>query len=138
MTTLQVGVKAFLKNKDGKYLLLRRSPEKYKDAKGSWDIIGGRIEPGTPLMDNLRREVAEEAGLTIVSEPVLIAAQDIILPDKERHVVRLTYAAMAEGEPVLDLSENVEYKWLTLQEMRKQADLDVYVKEILEKGILLP
>ena len=57
MVILQVGVKAFLKNKDGKYLLLQRSSLKYADTKGAWDIVGGRIEPGTPLLDNLKREI---------------------------------------------------------------------------------
>ena len=46
---LQVGVKAFLKNKEDKYLLVHRSSEKYKAAKGSWDIVGGRIDAGTRL-----------------------------------------------------------------------------------------
>ena len=136
MITLQVGVKAFLKNKEGKYLLLHRSSEKYKGTKGSWDIVGGRIDPGSPLMEILKREVFEETQLKMISEPQLIYAQDIILPEKERHIVRLTYTAITEGEPKLDVSENVEYKWLLVSDLRKQDDLDIYVKEILEKRLL--
>lgn len=135
MITLQVGVKAFLKNKDGKYLLLKRSEEKYKGAKGKWDIVGGRIDPGSKLMENLRREVKEETGLEIISEPELIFAQDII-PNPEKHVVRLTYTAETIGEPVLDTTENVEYKWLSVKEISQHEDLDIYVKEIIEKGLL--
>lgn len=52
---LQVGVKIFLKNKDGKYLLVKRSPEKYKNVRGDWDIVGGRIEMGSTLIENLKR-----------------------------------------------------------------------------------
>lgn len=136
MITLQVGVKAFLKNKDGKYLLLHRSSEKYKGTKGSWDIVGGRIDPGSPLLENLKREVTEETQLKITSEPKLIYAQDIILTEKERHIVRLTYTASTDGEPILDTQENVEFKWLNIDELKKQEDLDIYVKEILEKGLL--
>lgn len=132
---LQVGVKAFLKNKEGKYLLVHRNPEKYKNIKGSWDIVGGRIDPGTHLIDNLKREVEEETGLEIISEPQLIYAQDIIL-NTERHIVRLTYTAQTRGEPILDTSENIEYKWLSFEELEKHEDLDIYVKEILEKKIL--
>ena len=135
MIILQVGVKAFLKNGDNKYLLLRRSTEKYKNTKGVWDIVGGRIDSGTRLIENLKREVKEETQLDIVSEPRLICAQDII-PNAERHVVRLTYVADAQGEPILDTSENVEYKWLTAEELKNQGDLDIYVKEILDKGLL--
>ena len=98
---LQVGVKILLKNKEGKYLLLRRSLEKYPEIKGRWDAVGGRIEPGTSLMDNLRREVREETALTIVGMPTLIGGQDILrVPGK--HIVRLTYMGEAEGEIVLD------------------------------------
>ncbi len=136
MITLQVGVKAFLKNPEGKYLLMKRNREKYKQASGSWDIVGGRIEPGTKLMENLRREVKEETQLEITSEPRLIFAQDII-PNAEKHVVRLTYIADTAGEPVLDTSENVEYKWLTAAELRAQEDLDIYVKEVLAKGLVV-
>ena len=135
MITLQVGVKAFLKNKNGRYLLLKRSADKYKGTKGSWDIVGGRIEPGSKLLENLKREIFEETQLKLEFESRLVHAQDII-PSAEKHVVRLTYVADIDGEPVLDLSENVEYKWLTLEEMRKQEDLDIYVKEILEKGLV--
>jgi len=37
--TLQVGVKALLKNKQGKYLLLKRSSVKYPEVEGHWDIV---------------------------------------------------------------------------------------------------
>ena len=132
---LQVGVKAFLKNSDGKYLLLHRSPIKYPGTKGTWDIPGGRINPGSQLMDNLRREVKEETQLEIVSEPVLLTAQDII-PNEEKHVVRLTYFARAEGELVLDTDENVEYEWLSLAELKQREDMDVYTRKLLDKGYL--
>ncbi|MBP6858204.1 MAG: NUDIX hydrolase [Candidatus Pacebacteria bacterium] len=135
MITLQVGVKAFLKNKDGKYLLLKRSAEKYKGTKGSWDIVGGRIDPGTKLLENLKREVLEETQLEITSEPRLIHAQDII-PNEEKHVVRLTYVADTSGEPILDTSENTEYKWLTSDEIASHPDVDIYVLEILSKHLL--
>ncbi len=131
---LQVGTKAFLRNKEGKFLLIKRNTEKYKNAKGNWDIVGGRIEPGTKLLENLKREVKEETQLDIISEPKLICAQDII-PNNERHIVRLTYIADVEGTPMLDTSENVEYKWLTFDEIKVQEDLDIYAKEIIDKGL---
>ena len=132
---LQVGVKVFLKNKEGKYLLIKRSSVKYPDVKDPWDIVGGRIDPGSPLLENLKREVKEETDLPIVSEPRLVAAQDI-MPNQEKHVVRLTYVADTEGEPVLDTSENTEYRWLSVEEIKKQEGLDKYAKEVLEKNLI--
>jgi ADP-ribose pyrophosphatase YjhB (NUDIX family) len=135
MIILQVGVKAFLRNQEGKYLLLRRNPEKYKDVKGSWDIVGGRINPGSSLFENLKREVAEETKLKIVSEPKLIAAQDI-LHRAGKHVVRLTYVATAIGDVVIDIAENTEFKWLTIEELRVQDELDVFVKELVDSCVV--
>ncbi|MDB5195487.1 MAG: hypothetical protein JWO84_671 [Parcubacteria group bacterium] len=130
---LQVGVKAVLFNKEGKILLVRRSEEKYGKTDGIWDIPGGRIDPGTSLDENLRRELQEEVQLDMLSEPHLVGAQDI-MPDGERHVVRLTYVARADGEPVLDESENTEYRWVTPSELAELEDLDVFVKQLLVDG----
>ncbi len=135
-TQLQVGVKIFLKNKDGKYLLLKRSLKKYAKVKGAWDIVGGRIKFGTRLMENLRREVMEETKLEIKSEPILLCAQDII-SDTYGHIVRLSYVGDTDGEPILDEEENTEYKWLTIEEIKSQEGLDIYVKEVMEKGLLV-
>ncbi|HEY5221048.1 MAG TPA: NUDIX hydrolase [Candidatus Paceibacterota bacterium] len=132
---LQVGVKIFLKNPEGKYLFVRRSPEKYPGVKGEWDIPGGRINPGSLLIENLRREVKEETQLEITSEPRLIHAQDII-PNEERHIVRLSYIGETNGEPILDTSENIEYRWLSLEEIKRQENIDIYVKEIVDKDYL--
>jgi ADP-ribose pyrophosphatase YjhB (NUDIX family) len=131
---LQVGVKALLKNKDGKYLLVRRSSEKYPEVGAQWDIVGGRIMPGTPLIDNLKREIKEEVDLNLVEAPKLIAAQDIVrVPD--RHVVRLTYLGNIAGQPKLN-DDHVECRWFALEEIKKLADLDEYFKELLEGGTL--
>lgn len=128
---LQVGVKVLLKNPEGKYLLMRRSAYEERGV-GKWDIAGGRIEKGVPLMENLAREVREETGLTLKSEPRLLAAQDIIWP--ERHVVRITYVAEAEGEPKLG-EEHDEYGWFTYEEMKTMDKMDDYLKKLLDAGV---
>ena len=135
---LQVGVKVVLMNPDGKVLLLKRSMEKYGNTDGVWDIPGGRIDAGVPLLENLAREVREETSLELSSIPRLIAAQDI-LRGEEKHVVRLTYTATAEGEVVLDTSENSEYVWVPLEELIRPSDdssIDVYLRTLLADGIL--
>lgn len=132
---LQVGVKIFLRNEEGKFLLMKRNPEKYKHTQGVWDIVGGRIDPGSRLMENLKREVKEETKLKILSKPKLLYAQDII-PDESRHIVRLSYIGDTKGEPVLDESENTEYKWLSVEELKNWEDLDTYAKEIIDLGLI--
>src|SRR3989344_4302266 len=130
---LQVGVKVLLKNPEGKYLLVRRNPEKYADVPANWDIVGGRITPGSKLLDNLKREVKEEINLDLGDEPCLIAAQDILrIPG--RHIVRLSFTANIEGEPRLS-EEHTEYGWFTPEEI-KNMDLDIYFRELLDKGLV--
>lgn len=131
---LQVGVKVLLKNPDGKFLLIRRAEEKYNSVK--WDIPGGRINPGSSLSENLAREVMEETGLTMTSEPRVIAAQDIFA-SADRHVVRITYTGTAEGEPKLS-DEHTEHVWITLAELKALSieELDRYVKALLEEGVI--
>lgn len=126
---LQVGVKILLKNKEGKYLVLLRSAEKYPSVGAKWEIPGGRINPGTSLIENLKREVMEETGLEITGEQQYIAAQDILKENK--HIVRLTYLGEADGEVKLS-DEHTDYKWLSLEEISKIEPLDSYVKEVIK------
>jgi 8-oxo-dGTP diphosphatase len=131
---LQVGVKILLKNKDGNYLVVCRSAEKYPEVGAKWDIVGGRINPGISLIDNLKRETKEETGLGIISEPKLITAQDILKTDK--HVVRLTYVGFADGEVRLS-EEHSEFKWLSLEEIKNLEPMDKYFKEVLARFSLI-
>ena len=94
---LQVGVKALLKNKEGKYLMLRRSLDKYPDIKGRWDIVGGRIDPGSVLIDNLKREIKEETNLEFIvgneEKPFLVKGQ----PDRDPRVRVLSFVYVGKG-----------------------------------------
>lgn len=134
---LQVGVKILLKNIEGKYLLVRRNPKKYPEVGAKWDIVGGRIDPGTPLMENLKREIKEEVNLEYQGQPTLVAAQDILRVEG-RHVVRLTYTGEIQGEPKLD-DDHLEAKWFSSKELESlpESELDIYLKELIEKSILI-
>ena len=129
---LQVGVKILLQNTERKFLILQRNLEKYPDItkERSLDIPGGRIEKGVSLFTNLQREVREETGLELEDEPNLIIAEDIIKTDK--HVVRLTYAGLVQGEPTLS-EEHSSYQWLSLEELKTIKGLDSYTLNAINK-----
>ena len=127
---LQVGVKALLKNGD-RYLLIKRSAEKYPEVTNLWDIVGGRIKSGQLLMSELEREVREETGLQI-SKARLIAAQDIL--KNGMHVVRLTYVADSSGDKVELSDEHDEARWLSEDEIRNMEGVDRYFKELVDNG----
>lgn len=133
---LQVGVKVLLKNREGKYLLIRRAPDPEQIKQLKWDIPGGRINAGAELLENLSREVMEETGLTMTSTPRLIAAQDLMPNGKTaRHIVRLTYAGTADGEPKLS-HEHTVHQWLSFTDLAALTDLDSYLKKLIDDKII--
>lgn len=132
---LQVGVKVFIKNKEGNFLILKRNVDQYKEVKNLWDIPGGRIKSGFSLFDNLKREVKEETNLDLLENLKLVFAQDIIRKDK--HVVRLTYIGEADGQFVLDNTENVDFRWVSLKELKELRGFCEFAKEVLDKGFVL-
>lgn len=131
---LQVGVKILLRNKEGKFLLGKRNPKIYPEVGEKWDIIGGRINPGINLLENLKREVKEETSLDLSGNPRLIAAQDI-LRVKGRHIVRLTYVGEIQGDPIPN-EESLELKWFTMEKIRNLEALDIYIKELIDQGLI--
>lgn len=130
---LQVGVKIFLANNLKKYLLLKRSPTRYPNIKNCWDIPGGRIVPGTTILENIKREVFEETRLPVLDKPKLVDVQDIIHPLK-KHIVRLSFSSRTSGEPVLN-EEHIDFKWMTLDEMKEVEKLDEFTREVLDKHL---
>lgn len=128
---LQVGVKVLIKNSRDEYLFLRRSKRLATDSNAtSWDIPGGRIDPEEHLLKALKREVEEEISCHIDSTPELIAAQDIFVPDKDLHVVRLTYL-IKENIPTINLSdEHDEYRWVSLDGVNS-INVEPYLAEVL-------
>jgi 8-oxo-dGTP diphosphatase len=55
---------AYVIEKDGSILMLRRSPLK-DHAPGEWETGSGRVEQGETPKDAVRREVREETGLEV-------------------------------------------------------------------------
>lgn len=132
--TLQVGVKVVLKNKKGEFLILKRSPEEYKNVKHLWDIPGGRIDPETNLIDNLKREVFEETKINLEGETFEILGAQDIFHGEDKHTVRITFGGMSDINPILS-EEHIDFRWVSSETALKMTDLDPYLKQILEQKI---
>ncbi|WP_258370654.1 MULTISPECIES: DNA mismatch endonuclease Vsr [unclassified Curtobacterium] len=62
-------VAGVLTQPDGRVLTCRRAPG--RPAAGQWEFPGGKVEPGEPAAEALRRELREELGLdVVVGEPI--------------------------------------------------------------------
>jgi len=55
---------AFLIERDGRLLMIRRGPDR-EHAPGEWECGSGRVEPGEEPEDAVRREAREETGLEV-------------------------------------------------------------------------
>ena len=119
---LQVGVKALIKDGEGRFLFLKRALPYKGETEPRWELPGGRIEPGEPIFQALAREIKEETGLTMKGEPKILYAQDI-LRINEKHIVRLTFETQAElGEIKLDTidpngTHHDKYAWVKPEEI---------------------
>ena len=56
---------AYLRRGD-ETLMLRRGP-RHDPGRGKWNGLGGKVEPGESPEQCMRREVAEESGLTVLA-----------------------------------------------------------------------
>lgn len=51
-----LGIKALLRNEEGRVLLLKVNPKKLRgEQRDYWDLPGGRIQKGDSVLDTLRR-----------------------------------------------------------------------------------
>ena len=108
--------KAFVFNKDGKFLTMRRT----KTAPSNplkWDLPGGDIEFGEDPKESIIREIKEEAGFTV---------KNLIPFDVEAHVdlkgeywVTVVYRVFVLKGKLSISWEHDLYKWVTLDEFLK-------------------
>ena len=117
---LQIGVKILIRNHQQQFLFIKRTKLLQNETEESWDIPGGRIEPEEALDVALAREVQEELGIALTGTPQLINAQDIFVPAKDLHVVRLTYLLDTDVDvSTITLSdEHQAITWLSLTDAR--------------------
>ena len=117
---------------EGRLLLARASPT--LTLRGRWFLPGGGVQHGEQPADSLRREILEEAGLTVTLGPLLDVLSDVrTIPDgTSLHTVRLIYrVADWEGtlRPETDGTTDA-VAWFTPEELR-ELPLARYVEDVV-------
>jgi 8-oxo-dGTP pyrophosphatase MutT (NUDIX family) len=114
-------VSVFIWNDDGRLLLVRGADT------GTWQMVGGAVEPGESPADTALREAAEETGL----EVQLTGIRGVIGGPRYHHTYpngdRVAFvstvfdARIVAGEPRPDEDETTEVAWLTRDELTAGA-----------------
>jgi len=81
---------------------------------GSWDIVGGHVEPGETLLEALAREVEEETGWRVVGTP------DLAHVGEWEGRREFDFLVDVEGDldnPRLELPEHIDFRWVQPAEL---------------------
>ncbi len=103
----------------GKILVIRRKAVGDDNwHEGTWEVVYGRIAQGESPEQGLRREVAEEVGITDLTISRILTAWHIYrgaeVPENE--VVGITYATSTRQEAVTLSAEHDAFRWVTAEE----------------------
>ena len=96
-TKIDVTVVRALVESEGRALLVRRAA--WDSLPGRWELPGGKVDRGEPLLEALAREVEEETGLMLAGAR-LVSTREMLSP-RNRTVREHVYAATAVGDVTL-------------------------------------
>jgi 8-oxo-dGTP diphosphatase len=123
-----IGQKAIVIDKLGNILLLRRSPKTSRP--GGWDFIGGGLEKNEDVIQGIKREIKEEAGINVSEvKPIMTTSHD---EDKDR-VILIFYTALAKTKKVTLSWEHDKYQWFSKKEALK-LNIPAIMKKLIEKA----
>lgn len=137
-----VVVTGVIRNKDGRYLICKRSPDE-DIFPNKWCVPGGKIEMddfvNSPkdtsdhwldvLEKSLEKEIFEETGLKIKN--IGYASNSaLIRPNGFSTIIISLYAEYAGGKVKLDGKELVAYAWVSLEEAKDYDLIESLYKEI--------
>jgi len=137
-----IGVKGLIRNKKGDFLLLNLHPKQLRDDKSrSWDVPGGRMDPGEDFETTLAREIKEELGIVYDSKPEFFTATltNIHIPT-DRGEVRLVLMfyllSVPDGAKITLSGEHTKYEWVdarTAAAHLKEKYSDQFAQQMLTR-----
>jgi len=129
--------------KDGKYLIIRRSPNK-KRFPGMWVVPGGKMETNdylklpkdtqfywyNVLERTLKRETKEEVGIEIANIEY-VTSLATVHDDGSPSLVISCMADYVFGEVKLQADETDQFAWVSLEEARRYQLIDGIFDELV-------
>ena len=123
-------VLAMVEAPDGRFLITQRSFDKHW-AGGWWEVTGGGVLPGETSEDALRREVAEEIGLTVPDGALtpVYSYENVDLKRGDNYIVDIYHLRLdfAENDITLQASEAIAFQLATWDEICALADEGIFL-----------
>lgn len=118
-------VVSFNHDGNGRFVMHKRS-QNCRDERGKWDIGGGAIEHGDPVLDSLSKEIKEEYCCEVL-EPVFLGYRDVHREHEgtKTHWLALDFMTrvnpdeVAIGEP----HKFDDLRWFTKDEIPESEEL---------------
>ena len=115
-----IGVLGLAINDQGQYLLTKRHEPKYPPFHLKWNVPGGGMEFGETPEETLVREFGEELSVKpqiLISTPAVFSHLRTF-SNQTVHVTLLCYLVnLGHQTIVLDKKENVDLRWVMLEEI---------------------
>jgi 8-oxo-dGTP diphosphatase len=81
--------------------------------RGSYDLPGGRLEPGERFNDALKREVLEETGLEVeIGRPVAVNEWRPVVRDEQWQIVGIFFECHSSTSDVVVSIDHDAYEWI--------------------------
>ena len=117
-----LGIKALIRNDKGDILLLQVNPAKLNgNNKNYWNLPGGRVQKGDSVTDTLKREVAEETGISDIktTKEIGMVLANIRIPvgdDKVGLILGIYECEVADATAITISDEHIAYDWFAPQQ----------------------
>ena len=107
-------MKALIVDKEGKVLILREAATYGEGTqRGRYHMPGGRVEPGEPFEEALKREVMEETGLTVtIGRPIYVGEWHPVIKGEERQIIATFFICEPTSQTVRLSDEHDDYQWI--------------------------
>jgi len=132
---IRISVRGVLED-NGKFLLLKRSA-KDKHNAGVWEFPGGKLEKGQTLIKSLKREIKEEAGVSvsIINTPIVLF--EIIKAGRYDgfSYMQIVYPAKKKGGKIKISNEHDAYGWFSkkkIEKMKTRPKTKAIIKQLYE------
>lgn len=108
-----VCVGALVREPGGQVLLVRTTKW-----RGLWGVPGGKVEWGESLLDAVKREFAEETGLTLTSIEYAQTQEAVLSPEfhKPAHMLLVDFLAESAAQDIAPNEEIEAWAWVSLEE----------------------